>query len=57
MSLSQLQKMAGTFEIAGIEKNEFSTELTKIRSKFKQVYQICEKLACTKFNVCVIEAL
>ena len=37
VSLSQLRKMAGTFEIVGIKKDNFATELTKIRSKFKQV--------------------
>lgn len=37
VSLSQLKQMAGTFEIVSIEKDDFATELTKIRSKFKQV--------------------
>lgn len=37
VSLSQLQKMVGTFEIAGIDKDKFSTELARIRAKFKQV--------------------
>ena len=38
VSLSQLKQMAGTFEIVRIEKDDFATELTKIRSKFKQVF-------------------
>ena len=29
--------MTGTFEIAAIDKDKFSTELAKIRTKFKQV--------------------
>lgn len=29
--------MVGTFEIAGIDKDKFSTELARIRAKFKQV--------------------
>jgi len=36
-SLKQLQKMAGSFEICNIETDAFSTELSKIRAKFKQV--------------------
>lgn len=29
--------MTGTFEIAGVDKDKFATELAKIRTKFKQV--------------------
>ena len=37
VSLNQLKKMTGTFEIAGVDKDKFATELDKIRTKFKQV--------------------
>ncbi|XP_065916994.1 protein LTO1 homolog isoform X2 [Dysidea avara] len=36
-SLKQLQKMAGGFEICNINTDAFTTELSKIRAKFKQV--------------------
>lgn len=47
MSLNQLQNITGTFEITGIEKDEFATELARIRAKFKQVFTtwICKNHA------------
>ena len=38
VSLSQLHTMTGTFEIAGIDKDDFTTEMARIRAKFKQVF-------------------
>ena len=52
VSLSQLQKMAGTFEIVGIEKDDFATELTKIRSKFKQVFSyVTQIMQCCSYKI------